>query len=42
MQDAEARERVGRIEGILEEVEGLPDPRARETATDAVSSLVEL
>ena len=42
MQDAEARERVGRIEGILEEVEGLPDPRARETATDAVSALVEL
>jgi len=40
--DAEARERVGRIDAILEAVDGLADPRARETATDAVQALVEL
>jgi Fe-S cluster biogenesis protein NfuA/nitrite reductase/ring-hydroxylating ferredoxin subunit len=40
--DAEARERVGRIDAILEAVDGLADPRARETATEAVQALVEL
>jgi Fe-S cluster biogenesis protein NfuA len=40
--DAEARERVARVESLLEAVDGLEDPRARETATEAVGALLEL
>jgi Fe-S cluster biogenesis protein NfuA/nitrite reductase/ring-hydroxylating ferredoxin subunit len=40
--EAEAQERVGRIERLLEEVEGLADPAAREAATGVVEALLEL
>jgi Fe-S cluster biogenesis protein NfuA len=40
--DADARERVGRIEALLDRVDALPDPAARDTATEAVEALVEL
>ena len=42
MLDADARERVGRIEALLDRVDALPDPTARETATEAVEALLEL
>ena len=42
MDDRDAAEKVGRIEGLLEELERLPDPVARERATDAVEALLDL
>jgi Fe-S cluster biogenesis protein NfuA len=41
MDDVQARERVGRVETLLEEIETLPAP-ARETATQLVAALVDL
>jgi len=40
--DTDARERVGRIEALLDAVDALPDAAARDTATEAVQALVEL
>jgi Fe-S cluster biogenesis protein NfuA/nitrite reductase/ring-hydroxylating ferredoxin subunit len=40
--DRDARERVARIEVLLEEVETLADPAARATATELVQALLEL
>jgi Fe-S cluster biogenesis protein NfuA/nitrite reductase/ring-hydroxylating ferredoxin subunit len=40
--DAEARERVAKLEGLLEDVEAIPDPGGRERATAVVAALVEL
>ncbi len=42
MQDAEARDRVAKLESLLEAVESLDDPVARERATEVVQALVEL
>jgi len=42
LDDRDARERVARVETLLEGVETLADPRARETATDCVQALLEL
>jgi Fe-S cluster biogenesis protein NfuA len=42
MTDAEARERVARIEGLLDDVDALGDPVARDTATELVQTLLEL
>jgi hypothetical protein len=42
MDDAEARERVARVEALLADVERLTDAGARETAMDLVQALVEL
>jgi Fe-S cluster biogenesis protein NfuA/nitrite reductase/ring-hydroxylating ferredoxin subunit len=40
--DKEARERVGRVEALLEAVESLPDAAARETATELTQALLDL
>jgi Fe-S cluster biogenesis protein NfuA len=37
-----AREQVARVEGLLERLEALPDPAARETATEVVQALLDL
>ncbi len=42
MNDQAARDRVARVEGLLEEVDSLADPAARETAAELVQALVEL
>src|SRR6476620_30012 len=42
MDDQQARERVERIELLLEEIEGLPDPVARERCTEVVGALLDL
>jgi Fe-S cluster biogenesis protein NfuA/nitrite reductase/ring-hydroxylating ferredoxin subunit len=42
MDDVRARERAGRIDALLEAVEGFADPAARDTATELVQSLVDL
>jgi Fe-S cluster biogenesis protein NfuA/nitrite reductase/ring-hydroxylating ferredoxin subunit len=42
MDDLQARERVGRVEGLLEEVETLGDPDAREKAIELVGALLDL
>ncbi|MGZ8665809.1 MAG: NifU family protein [Solirubrobacterales bacterium] len=42
MEDTEARELVGRVEGLLAELESLPDPEARETASETVAALLDL
>jgi Fe-S cluster biogenesis protein NfuA/nitrite reductase/ring-hydroxylating ferredoxin subunit len=42
MDDRAAREQVARVESLLEAVESLPDPDARETATELVGAVVEL
>ena len=42
MDDREASERVGRIESLLEELESLPDPVARDRATETVEALLDL
>src|SRR5436190_6930336 len=42
MDDQQARERVERIELLLEEIEGLPDPAARERCTEVVAALLDL
>jgi Fe-S cluster biogenesis protein NfuA len=40
--DQQFRERMGRIEGLLREIEGFADPRARETAREVVQALMDL
>jgi Fe-S cluster biogenesis protein NfuA/nitrite reductase/ring-hydroxylating ferredoxin subunit len=40
--DREARERVARIDVLLEDVEGLVDPVARATATEVVEALLDV
>jgi Fe-S cluster biogenesis protein NfuA/nitrite reductase/ring-hydroxylating ferredoxin subunit len=40
--DAPPADPVGRVEALLDDVERLPDPRARETATELVQALLEL
>ena len=40
MDDSVARERVARVETLLEEVESLPDPRSSETATALAQGLL--
>jgi Fe-S cluster biogenesis protein NfuA len=42
MNDLEARDRVGQVETLLEAVEALPDPAARETAMDLVQALLDV
>jgi Fe-S cluster biogenesis protein NfuA/nitrite reductase/ring-hydroxylating ferredoxin subunit len=42
MDGREAAELVGRVEGLLEQVESLPDPVARETALTAIQALLDL
>jgi Fe-S cluster biogenesis protein NfuA/nitrite reductase/ring-hydroxylating ferredoxin subunit len=42
LDDRDVRERVGRVEGLLEAVEALPDPVARETATEMAQALLDL
>jgi Fe-S cluster biogenesis protein NfuA/nitrite reductase/ring-hydroxylating ferredoxin subunit len=42
LQDAEARDRVAKLEALLEDVESLEDPVARDKATAVVQALVEL
>ncbi len=37
-----AREQVAQVEDLLEQLEGLPDPAARETATEVVQALLDL
>lgn len=40
--DELARTQVARVEGLLEQLETLPDPAARETATEVVQALLDL
>jgi Fe-S cluster biogenesis protein NfuA len=40
--DQQFRERMGRIEGLLREIEGFADPGARETAREVVQALMDL
>jgi Fe-S cluster biogenesis protein NfuA/nitrite reductase/ring-hydroxylating ferredoxin subunit len=42
LQDAEARDRVAKLEALLEDLESLEDPVARDKATAVVHALVEL
>jgi Fe-S cluster biogenesis protein NfuA len=42
MDDRDARAHVGRVEVLLERLESLPDPVAREAATATVQALLEL
>ena len=42
MEDVEARDRVARIDSLLDELERLADPAARDTATELVQALLEL
>jgi Fe-S cluster biogenesis protein NfuA/nitrite reductase/ring-hydroxylating ferredoxin subunit len=42
VQDGDARELVGRVESLLEGIESLPDPAAREAATEVVAALLDL
>jgi Fe-S cluster biogenesis protein NfuA/nitrite reductase/ring-hydroxylating ferredoxin subunit len=42
MDDREARERVARVETLLEEIDSLRDPDAREKATEVVRALLDL
>jgi Fe-S cluster biogenesis protein NfuA/nitrite reductase/ring-hydroxylating ferredoxin subunit len=42
MDDREAREAVARVEALLDEVEALPDARAREASLAVVQALLEL
>jgi Fe-S cluster biogenesis protein NfuA len=37
-----AREQIARVEGLLERLESLPDPAARQTATEVVQALLDL
>jgi Fe-S cluster biogenesis protein NfuA len=37
-----AREQIARVEGLLEQLETLPDPAAREIATETVQALLDL
>ncbi len=40
--DAASREQIARVEGLLEALESLPDPAARETTTEIVQALLDL
>jgi Fe-S cluster biogenesis protein NfuA/nitrite reductase/ring-hydroxylating ferredoxin subunit len=42
MDDIAARELVGRVEGLLEQLEALPDRVARESANETVAALLDL
>jgi Fe-S cluster biogenesis protein NfuA/nitrite reductase/ring-hydroxylating ferredoxin subunit len=42
LHDTEARDRVSRVEALLEQLDGLPDPAARETAMEVVQALLDL
>jgi Fe-S cluster biogenesis protein NfuA/nitrite reductase/ring-hydroxylating ferredoxin subunit len=42
VEDREPLEQVARVEGLLEDLESLPDPHAREMATEVVQALLEL
>jgi Fe-S cluster biogenesis protein NfuA/nitrite reductase/ring-hydroxylating ferredoxin subunit len=42
MDDLDVREQVGRIDALLEQVEGFSDPAERETATELVAALLDL
>jgi Fe-S cluster biogenesis protein NfuA len=42
MDDAQARERVAQVDDLLERVEALPDPGARDLALDLVQALLDL
>jgi len=42
LDDTQARERVARVDSLLEELETLPDPLARQTATEVVEALLDL
>jgi Fe-S cluster biogenesis protein NfuA len=42
MNDLEARDRIGQVEALLEAVDALPDPAARETAMDLVQALLDV
>ncbi|CAA9521839.1 MAG: Uncharacterized NifU-like protein MSMEG_2718 [uncultured Solirubrobacterales bacterium] len=42
MDDREAHARVERVEALLEQIEGLADPHAREKATEMTQALLEL
>jgi Fe-S cluster biogenesis protein NfuA len=42
MDDAQARERVAQVDELLERVEALPDPGARDLALDLVQALLDL
>jgi Fe-S cluster biogenesis protein NfuA/nitrite reductase/ring-hydroxylating ferredoxin subunit len=42
MDDIAARELVGRVEGLLEQLEALPDRVARESANEAIAALLDL
>jgi Fe-S cluster biogenesis protein NfuA/nitrite reductase/ring-hydroxylating ferredoxin subunit len=42
LDDAAARERVARVEALLEEIESLHDPDAREKALEAIQALLDL
>jgi Fe-S cluster biogenesis protein NfuA/nitrite reductase/ring-hydroxylating ferredoxin subunit len=42
VESREAAELVGRVEGLLEEVEALPDPGARDLALTAIQALLDL
>ena len=42
MDDRQARDRVGRVETLLEELETLPDPEVRERAMEVVEALLDL
>lgn len=42
MDDLRARELVGSVEGLLAELEALPDPAARDAAASAVEGMLEL
>jgi Fe-S cluster biogenesis protein NfuA/nitrite reductase/ring-hydroxylating ferredoxin subunit len=42
LDDTETRERVARVESLLEELESLPDPVVRERATEMAGALLDL
>jgi Fe-S cluster biogenesis protein NfuA/nitrite reductase/ring-hydroxylating ferredoxin subunit len=42
VEDAEARDRVARVETLLEQVEAVPDPVARDRATELAQALLDL
>lgn len=42
MDDRQARDRVGRVETLLQELEALPDPGARDRAMEVVEALLDL
>lgn len=42
MDDATAGELIARVEGLLEQVEALPDPAARDKATELVQGMLDL